>query len=176
MERVQRDDYEADRASIRNSDEGVTLIIGTARSDRVSLTRPPVRMKAKKDRVTQDVAHRSEDRSPRKEGELNDRLEVFLAELANLDRVLGHGAGQRISSGQAPCAKLCGARPTASAAPVGRQQSKRTALLGSETFPDVSTALTTISAGPVTLRQYAIVLLPPMEPSSSCCTPLKYTS
>jgi hypothetical protein len=49
-------------------------------------------------------------------------------------------------------------------------------LLGPETFPDVSTARTTISAGPVTVRQYAIVLPPPMEPSSSCWTPLKYTS
>src|SRR6185295_9587240 len=75
-----------------------------------------------------------------------------------------------------PGSHRCGARPTASAAPVGRQQSKRTALLGPETFPAVPTASTTISPGPATLRQYEIVLPPPMAPSSSCCTPLKYTS
>ena len=56
VEHVQRDGDEADRACVRDGDEDVTVGIGTARSDRVGLIRPPVGMKAKKDVVAQDVA------------------------------------------------------------------------------------------------------------------------
>ena len=161
MERVQLDSDEADWASVLNCDEDVTLIIGATRSDRVSLTLPPVGMKAKKDLIAENIAHRREDRSPRTEGELNDRLKIFLAELADLDRVLGHGAAQRYSSDQVRRS------PDRERRTVGRQQSKGIALLGSDMFPDVSIALTTISVAPVTSRQYAIVPPEPMAPSSS---------
>jgi hypothetical protein len=47
-------------------------------------------VQAEEDFVAEDAAEGRENRFPDAEGELDDRLKVFLLERADLDRVFGH--------------------------------------------------------------------------------------
>src|SRR5215204_405211 len=89
---IQRDRGEPDRPSVGERHEDVSLLAQTARPDRLGLAGAPIGMQTEEDRVPKNFPNRVEYRCPRPQGERNHGVEVSFAELADLNRVLGHGA------------------------------------------------------------------------------------
>jgi hypothetical protein len=81
--------------SVDDRHKDVALLPQTARPDRLGLVSAPVGVQAEKDLVPEDLLNRVEDGCPRPEGESDHGVEVSFAELADLNRVLGHGAARR---------------------------------------------------------------------------------
>ena len=82
MESVESDGYKTDRAPTGNCHEDVTFIACTARSDSVFLVRLPVWMEAQEDVITRGTLRDGgEHRRPRTKRELDDGLQVAVAEL-----------------------------------------------------------------------------------------------
>ncbi len=97
VEGVQRDGGEPDRPSVGDRHEDVALLAQAARPDRLGLVGAPVGVQAEEDLIAEDFAKRVEDWLPGAERERDDGVKVSFAELADLNRVLGHGpAGRRL--------------------------------------------------------------------------------
>src|SRR5512133_485968 len=92
VERVQRDCGEPDRLTGGERHENVALLAQTARLHRLGLVGAPVGVQAEEDLIAEYFAKRVEDRLPGAERERDDGVEVAFAELADLDRVVGHGS------------------------------------------------------------------------------------
>ena len=90
VERVQCDGNEGYWAIVHYGDEDVPLGVRATRSDSFGLALLPLGVQAEEDFVAEDAADGRENRFPGADRELDDRLEVFLLERADLDRAFGH--------------------------------------------------------------------------------------
>ena len=90
VERVQCDGNEGYWAIVHYGDEDVPLGVRATRSDSLGLALLPLGVQAEEDFVAEDAADGRENRFPGADRELDDRLEVFLLERADLDRAFGH--------------------------------------------------------------------------------------
>jgi len=77
-------------AIVHYGDENVPLGVRATRSDSLGLALLPLGVQAQEDFVAEDAAEGRENRFPGAETELDDRLEVFLLESADLDRAFRH--------------------------------------------------------------------------------------
>jgi hypothetical protein len=99
VEGVEGDGHEADRTTVRDSDEGIAVVARTTRPDLFGLSFLPVRFQPKEDRVAKNLAQRGKDGIPCTNRELHDRVEIALLERPDLDRITHRDRHARASEG-----------------------------------------------------------------------------